>query len=376
MLIRAGQAAFAGLVEAESLEWQTALARTTHDFYHLPDYTRLCAKRDHGVARAYVEFDAEFAMLVPMSLIALDSLGLEGYFHAQSPYGYPGPALSRGVSGARLRKALGHMTSELHERRVMTFFSRLHPLLPFPLAELDTLGALVTHGETVSLDLAAPLELSWSQIRETHRRHIMRARRQGYQTSDSWEHLASYQSAYTETMRRVGAGGQYDFDLEYVAALRRALGDRLHLFSLLKEGQVACGGLFTETDGLVQYHLGGTRDAFLADSPIKLLFDEVRIWGHERGFSTLHLGGGVGARADSLFEFKAGFSERRHAFRTLRLAPDPTTYERFCLAHGLTPSLAGHFPAFALPVPNGNDEQLTDPWSDHAQLAGSTPSEL
>ena len=49
-------------------------------------------------------------------------------------------------------------------------------------------------------------------------------------------------------------------------------------------------------------------------------------WARARGNRWLHLGGGVGARADGVFAFKAGFSQLRWRFRTLRVIADETQY--------------------------------------------------
>jgi hypothetical protein len=55
-----------------------------------------------------------------------------------------------------------------------------------------------------------------------------------------------------------------------------------------------------------------------------LVLDAVRAWGHEIGARVFHLGGGVGAQADTVFQFKTRFSPRRHPFATWRwiIAPD------------------------------------------------------
>ena len=60
------------------------------------------------------------------------------------------------------------------------------------------------------------------------------------------------------------------------------------------------------------------------------MLDYARTWARQRGNDVLHLGGGVGGRADSLFQFKAGFSPRRHAFHTWRVIVDPDQYEALC----------------------------------------------
>jgi hypothetical protein len=82
--------------------------------------------------------------------------------------------------------------------------------------------------------------------------------------------------------------------------------------------------LFTIRDGVVQYHLGGTRDEFLKISPMALIFDTVRLWANDVGARVLHLGGGVGGtNDDSLFHHKGGFSDRRHNFVTWRWIATP-----------------------------------------------------
>ena len=80
--------------------------------------------------------------------------------------------------------------------------------------------------------------------------------------------------------------------------------------------------LFFEHAGIVQYHLGGTRDRFLETAPMKLLFHFARGWFKERGAEALHLGGGVGGKADALLHFKAGFSPLRARFHTWRIVAD------------------------------------------------------
>src|SRR5215204_4411370 len=48
------------------------------------------------------------------------------------------------------------------------------------------------------------------------------------------------------------------------------------------------------------------------------------------GARVFHLGGGVGGREDSLFQYKAGFSDRRHEFTTWQWIVDEITYDRLC----------------------------------------------
>jgi hypothetical protein len=56
----------------------------------------------------------------------------------------------------------------------------------------------------------------------------------------------------------------------------------------------------------------------------------VRRWAKAGGYASLHLGGGVGGRADSLFHFKAGFGAGRTPFHTWRIVCDPAVYDALC----------------------------------------------
>jgi UDP-perosamine 4-acetyltransferase len=153
-------------------------------------------------------------------------------------------------------------------------------------------------------------------------------------------------------MSRLHADDQYDFSDGYFADLRSSLGDKLHLCTVTApDGRTASAGLFTACSGIVQYHLGGTGEEFLPLAPSKLMFDFMRRWGKEQGNRVLHLGGGVGAKQDSLFEFKAGFSDLKADFFTYRMVLDEERYEellRLFRARGGAPGgdCTRFFPAY------------------------------
>ena len=90
---------------------------------------------------------------------------------------------------------------------------------------------------------------------------------------------------------------------------------------------IVAAGIFTEFRGIIQALLVGTDDRYRRHSPLKLLLDDVRRWGHARGDLVLHLGGGRGGSEDSLFAFKSRFSRRRHAFHTGRWVLDRVAYQ-------------------------------------------------
>jgi lipid II:glycine glycyltransferase (peptidoglycan interpeptide bridge formation enzyme) len=178
------------------------------------------------------------------------------------------------------------------------------------------------------MDLTLPLDVQRSRYRKNHKHGINRLRRLGVTCSCDKAYLGEFIEIYYETMRRVRASDSYFFEHVYFEQLISTLDSQMQLFACLLEGNVICAGLFGLCGSIVQYHLGGTRDAFLELAPMKLLFDTVRVWANERGAHAFHLGGGTDAREDSLFHFKAGFSDQIHEFAIWRWVLRPDIYDR------------------------------------------------
>jgi Acetyltransferase (GNAT) domain len=115
--------------------------------------------------------------------------------------------------------------------------------------------------------------------------------------------------------------------------------------------------LVVEYHGVVQAHLAGTDPAFRAVSPLKLLFDEVRLWARNRNNKTFHLGAGRSGQEDSLFAFKSRFSPRRHPFVTGRWILDRGAYlrlieerKKYTAQMGKTVLDTGYFPWYRAPL--------------------------
>lgn len=69
-------------------------------------------------------------------------------------------------------------------------------------------------------------------------------------------------------------------------------------------------------NGMMNYHLSGSVREYSSLAANNLLLYEAALWGAANGYKSLYLGGGVGAREDSLFRFKRTFfkGELNHFF--------------------------------------------------------------
>jgi hypothetical protein len=337
----------AQIIGVDDLRWPEVLRRVPHDFYHLPEYAAFSAPRDGGEAAAvWAADEADRVMLLPLVIRPIPGGGQD----ATSPYGYAGPLSSE--SGAFRDHALQAAYELLAAEGIVTLFVRLHPLLDADVEELP--GTIAYHGPTVVVDLAEDEDVFWRQMRKSHRLQIRRAEAAGIHASIDHDlrHMHEFARLYRATMRRRRAEPYYLFDDAYFEDLATSLGDRLILCVVEQGGRLAAGGLFVETNGIVESHLSADDPALSRGGLKKLVYDHIRRWAAERGDRWLHLGGGVGGASDSLLHFKAGFSPLRRPFRSLRVVTREDDYR--LLVASVDPSLdpddlAGYFPAYRHP---------------------------
>lgn len=375
----------------DTSEWMRVLSRCGfHDFYHLPQYHVLAEESGDGHAHLFHYSEGEHTIALPLLLRPLEDalVGLNGsgplareWVDATSVYGYAGPLCSAAeIPEGVIRNFQAALRQRLDDLRVVSVFSRLHPLFARQHQLLTGMGEYAVLAPTVSIDLTLPVDVQRSQIRRSHREGANRLRRLGVVCVEdrTGAALDDFIRIYHETMRRVGALESFFFPPEYFEQLQQALGDRLHCFVCRFEGQVICGGLFVDCHGIVQYHLGATRDDALKLAPMKLLMDEVRVWATARGDRVLHLGGGATPHPeDSLLYFKKGFSDRLHDFSVWRWIVVPDAYQQLCRQksqwnerHNVRAGVPHYFPAYRCPVVPSMPESMT------AELATAEPAAL
>lgn len=344
--------------------WQEVLHRCgTYDVYHLPSYHRLAEEQDNVQARLFV-FESDIAIIampfLQRKIEAISATGSTDCCDVTSVYGYAGPVCNvPQPSDAVLWRFARSLRDYFKQQRVVTAFSRLNPLLDQSILLHGCEGEIVEVGTTVAIDLSLPVDVQRQKYRADHKRGINKLNREGIICvhDEEWKYLDAFFDIYCDTMRRTGAKNEYYYDRAYFERLRMLLGDRLHLFVTLKEGEVLSGGLLTICNAIIQYHLAGTDSRHLDVASSKLIIDTVRLWGNRIGARLFHLGGGVGAREDNLFHFKAGFSDTRYQFKAWRTVVDPLMYENLVRqkqawneVHGLQVIDDNYFPVYRSPT--------------------------
>jgi len=308
------------LTTDDSDRWNKVLSKVKHDFYHLPSYHKLAEIMGEGKAMMIVYKEDDYIICYPFLLREIKEVGnvkINGDFKdISSVYGYAGPLKSGKIPVDIKRKFIQYLNEFLLNNNVVTLFSRLHPLLE-QTDLIFELGEITEVGPTISIDLTQSLEVQRKNYARSYKYQINRLIRNGYHVKESTDdfYWNEFIRIYYKTMDRVNAAEYYYFEKSYFDFMKNNMNDVVKLFVCIVNDKVVSGGIFSLCNKIIQYHLGGSDPEYLKYSPIKLIFDEVRLWGNKMGAEIFHLGGGVGGRRDSLFKFKLGFSKNQHTFR-------------------------------------------------------------
>ena len=252
---------------------------------------------------------------------------------AISPYGYPGAADS----------ALAPVEPEQldwSDCGLVSVFVRDRVGEPRCLADGTERGAVVLSDPNQPPGMRKRLR---EQVRSAERDGWSVRSVPGPQVSDT--DLDAFHVAYSQTMARAKAADRYLYERDYLRALLSSPTATL-LLADSPEGESAAGAIMVSADGLLHYHLGGTLDAALDASPMKLLFAAMIDASSERGM-VLNLGGGL-EQGDSLERFKSGFGNAGATFVTHEIVCDRQAYDRLveaAVAEGRE-APGGFFPAY------------------------------
>jgi serine/alanine adding enzyme len=315
---------------ADDDAWRDAVERLADaDIYDVVDYHRVAEANGEGTAVAFLA-EEDGALFFHAFLQRPITLADGGWCDLESVYGYGGPhATGDDAFVARCWHAFSGWCSE---QRVVAEFVRFNPLSRNERLAPEEMR-LVLDRETVAVPLDVDAEALWSGYRSVQRNMVRKAEAAGLVAAEvdpTPAALREFRALYDETMTRVGADEYYVFGNAYYDALG-GLGDRLRLFEVRRDVELAAAALFLVHRDRMHYHLAASRGELRRLAPNNLLLHTAASWGLEHGLRTLHLGGGrTSEPEDALLQFKSSVSDVRLPFYTGRLVHDSSMYETLC----------------------------------------------
>ena len=298
---------------AENDLWTAAMSEAgAYDVYYLPQYHRLYEFR-RGRPLAYIATAGGDTFFYPFLLRPIGSVGSiqvsPELNDLETVYGYTGP-IATTDSADFLAQAWDGFDVWCLKHGVVSEFIRFNPFLKTrrfaaPQAEI------ALDREMIAVRLDGNEGDLWNSYEAVQRNRVRKALKNDMRCREiSLERgLPVFRSLYEATMRRAGASSFYFFPSAYYEAIASTLSRHVLLFSVLHQDKPVAAALFLAYGETIHYHLGGSAAEHLRLAPNNLLFHQVAVWGQQRGFKHLHLGGGRTSRPDDqLLRFKKRFS--------------------------------------------------------------------
>jgi len=315
------------IVENNSESWSEIVKQAfIYDFHHTAYFHKIDSK---FLSKLLLFSDGDNFIALPIVMRPIDGTD---YFDITSVYGYSGPIFrfNQGYDNSNLKSFFSITFNEFcKNENIVSVFSRLHPLIDQNLI-IGNLGEIIDLNKTVVIDLTKTAEDQRKDYRKSLKSELNQLRRKDVivKEADTKEEIDDFIEIYYETMDRVEATATYYFSKEYFYEFMDNVDFNAKLLIAIKDNKVIAGAIFTLTDKIMQYHLAGTIEKYIRETPMKLILDEARLIGNDSSALSLHLGGGVGGSdEDSLFRFKSGFSKDFKQFSVWKYIVNQQIYD-------------------------------------------------
>ncbi len=324
------------LDSSQGVAWNEALSRQpAKDVYFIPEYHRVHELNAEGSANAFVASDRGQELFYPFMMRPIEAVAghslAQTWFDIESVYGYTGPLAT--TSDQRfLSAAWDCFDSWCRQGRVIAEFVRFNPIID-NFSFVDPSYVVSLDRETVVVNLNCREDELWQSYSSRHRNMIRKAEKNGLKCAEvpPAAGISHFKKLYLETMNRVGADEYYFFSDNYFNGLTQWLSDSLRLFVVRSGERVVAAALFLLSSDCIHYHLQGSGRDAMHLAPVPLLLHTVALWGLQRGYRALYLGGGSTTDPhDRLFLFKASISKLRRSYFTGRRVRDPENYDKLC----------------------------------------------
>ncbi|MCI8513124.1 MAG: peptidoglycan bridge formation glycyltransferase FemA/FemB family protein [Lachnospiraceae bacterium] len=225
------------------------------------------------------------------------------WFDFVTPYGYGGWIIE-GEENADLFSAYEEWCLD---HNIISEFVRYHPVI-----KNYKDGAMfydtVSLGGTIAMDISST-EAIWSNLKSKNRNMVRKAKRAGVEIYNGRypQIYEEFRNIYNGTMDKDDAEPYYYFGTEFYQSLLNDLSTEAQVFYAELNHKVIATSIILGVNHRLNYHLSGSLREYQNLAPTNLLLYQAALWGCANGYTTFHLGGGVGCREDSLYKFKKAF---------------------------------------------------------------------
>lgn len=306
----------------ESDKWDSIVKSfIKYDVYYLSGYTK--AFKLHGDGDPiliYYHDEKSRAINVVMkrdiakSKVFKDELPLNTYFDITTPYGYGGFILEGEITDQILKVLDEKYTRLCKEKGVISEFVRFHPVTN-NVNSTSYIYDVSQLGKTITMELNSKSEI-WDDLTSKNRNVIRKAMKSGVEVY--WGRdpklFDKFITLYNATMDKDNAADYYYFKKDFYDSVVTDLKYNSLMFYAIYEDKIIAMSMILFSNKQMHYHLSASEREYMKFAPTSLLLYEAACWGAENGYKTLHLGGGLGSKEDSLYKFKKVFNKNSDTY--------------------------------------------------------------
>ncbi len=297
----------------ESTKWDEVVRSFSHfDVYYLSGYVK--AFQLHGDGEPllfYYEGENVRGINVVMKRdiskdqFFSDKLEKNEFYDFITPYGYGGWLIEGSGEKVLLFESYEKWCKE---NSVVSEFVRYHPILNNA-EEAKEFYDVVNLGNTISMDISSP-DVIWQNLTSKNRNMVRKAQKNGVKIyhGNYPEIYIKFKEIYNLTMDSDNANPYYYFGDKFYNSICNDLLNEAQVFWAEFEEKIIATSIMLSANGYMNYHLSGSLREYQYLAPSNLLLYKAALWGCNNGYKSLHLGGGVGSKEDSLYKFKSAFN--------------------------------------------------------------------
>ena len=307
---------------SEKTRWRNYLNELPYsqqDIYFTPEYYEIYENYKDGLARCFVFEDNEHIAIYPFLQNSINKLGYrldEEYSDIQGAYGYNG-VVSNCFQTSFINKFYTTFNNYCKENNIVAEFTRFHPLLKNQVFSSGNLN-IIKDRKTVCINLSETEAELWDKsYSSTNRNMIRKALKNNVEIaiSSNPNDYKEFYKIYVKAMQDLNTPPYFYFNEKYVSDFKTLIPGN-HKLILAKHNNEIIGGMILMIyKKYAHYHLSCRKKEYGKFALNNLLLDFVIKYAKSQGCEFFHLGGGTSSsEKDSLFLFKANFSNNYNDF--------------------------------------------------------------
>ena len=320
------------------------------DIYFEPDYAKLYESPESKAVE--FKFECEFGCITNLFLQRkIGTIQNKIYYDIITPYGYGGPIIHKASDSKALVKCYGEAFQQYADREhIVSEFVRFHPIVGnahdfeevySPIYDRKTIGTNLKFDDVIKQE--------FSQSKRKTIKKVLKNSDIHYCIQEGPDNIHDFIPIYYSTMDRDRAEKKYYFDRSYFDMLVGLFRSNIITGKVYFADQLIAMGVYFRYGDYLHAHLSGTLTEYLQYSPACILKYIMALYGHEKGYSLIHYGGGTtNSPNNGLYKFKREFGRNtKFDFYIARKVWNEEVYSELCRLSEVDPNSA-FFPAYRI----------------------------